>query len=249
MTDLRAEWCRLGVGFAVAAANGPVDLEVLILRSALEGPRDARLFWGAASWLNRYGTLVDGRRLRSELGRGPGSPVLAALIVASESSGLRGLLAKCQPFRKRRSLFDVMESTPVLRQKVENGALPAFLKWGLLLDEVSLNLDMVRPASWVLRGNRNLLVRAILGANLRADLLDTLLSASEPITASDLHRFHGRQYASVHAALSALALTNWVVRNQDGGRVLYSVPQDIREWLEHYPGAAAPAERQLTRAA
>ncbi|MBI3890447.1 MAG: hypothetical protein HY303_02840 [Candidatus Wallbacteria bacterium] len=249
MTELRSEWCRLGVGFAVEAAQGPVDPEELILRSASEGPRDARLFWGAASWLKRYGDLVDGRRLRRKLGKDAGSAVLAALVLASESIELKGLLERCQPLRKPRPLFEVMESTSVLREKVEKGALPEFRRWGLLVDEVSLNLDMLRPASWVLRQNRNLLVRALLGANLRADLLDTLLSAKAPLTASDLHRLHGRQYASVHASLSALALTNWVARRQDGNRLFYSVPQDIQDWLEHFPGAEPPAKRRLTRAA
>lgn len=248
MIELRAQWSRLGVGYTIEAAKEPVDLEGLILRTASVVSRDARLFWGAASWLKRYGELVDGRRLGRKLGKDVGSAHLAALVIASEAPALKGLLTKCRPLRKHRPLFDVMASSPVLRDKVEKGALPEFRRWGLLLDELSLNLDSLRPVSWVLRQNRGLLIRAVLGASLRAELFDTLLARAMPLTASELRRLHERQYASVHASLSALELTNWVSRRQEGNRILYWIPEDIRNWIEHFPGAQPPGKR-LSRAA
>lgn len=242
MTELRAEWTRLGVGFAGEPAASVIDLEELVLRSADESPRDPRLFWGAASWLARYGDLVDGRRLSWKLGRAKGRPELAALIVASRCHGLRGLLTRCARLPRPRPLFDIVASTPFLENRVRAGALPQFRDWGLLLDEVCLCPDAIRPLSWILRHNRNLLLRAVIGADLKAELLAALLNSSEPQTASELCRRQGRQYASVHAALHGLSVPGLVHASRDGNRVLYRVPSEVLEWLELFPGARSPGK-------
>lgn len=236
MGDPRSGWMRLGVGFVGEPSRGEVDLEELLLETARESPRDPRLFWGGASWLACYGELVDGRRLTARLEGGQGPAELAALVVASGASSLKGVLRKCGRRQPGSPLFEVEAENPVLRAKVKSGALEEFLQWGLWVDEKSLSLDAVRPSRWVLRENRNLLVRAVLGPGLRAELLNVLMEEGRGMTAAELQRLEGRQYASVHGALSSLWLGNLVTREVAGRRVVYRVPGEVRDWLWSHPG-------------
>ena len=235
---MRSCWIRLGVGFVGEPSRTEVDLEELLLETAKKGSKDSRLFWGAASWLACYGELVDGRRLATKLAGEDGAAELAALLVAGGASSLKGILQKCRRRRPASPLFDIDATNPVLKRKVKAGALTEFLEWGLWVDETSLCLDAVRPSKWVLRQNRNLLIRAVLGAGLRAELLNRLVEEERGVTAAELQRSEGRQYASVHGALSSLALANLVTREIVGRRVLYEVPGAVRDWLASHPGVA-----------
>ncbi len=232
---VRSQWIRLGVTFTESPSDSAVDLEESIISSLTELQRDPRLFWGIASWLHQYGSLVDGRRLSLRWNHRSTSPLLAALIVASRSPFLRPLLRCCRPFPSPRPLFLEMASHPVLLAKVRNGALPPFLKWGLLLDDWSLRPDAIRPRSWVFRQNPHLRLRAFMGADLRSEVFWTLSKSSRSLTASDIGRSLHRQYASVHATLAQLWVGGLLEKHGEGRRVMYTVPRKVLSWLEAWP--------------
>ena len=68
VSRLYAAWRRLGVNFSVASCPDMVEVEPLILATAAVAGADERLTICAISWLARYHSFVDGRRL-SELTR------------------------------------------------------------------------------------------------------------------------------------------------------------------------------------
>jgi hypothetical protein len=233
--SVRSQWVRLGVNFTDPPLPAGVDLEEALILSLAKIQEDPRLFWGIASWLHEYGSLVDGRRLSLIWSQRSTSPLLAALIVASRSPFLRSLLRCCRPFASPQPLFSEMASNPVLHNKVQKGALPQFLRWGILLDDWSLRLDAIRPRSWVFRHNPYLRLRALMGADLRSEVFWTISQARKALTASDLGRCLHRQYASVHATLAQLWVGGLLERQGEGRRVLYSVPKRVLFWLKTRP--------------
>jgi DNA-binding transcriptional ArsR family regulator len=228
------------------ASKSP-DVEALLVESLEQLRGDPRLFLGAATWLKVYGALVDGHqlvRLLEERKSATSSALLGALLTASTSPHLKGLLARCQPLLAEEILFDVMADNPILSSKVEAGALPEIRRWGLLVDDLTLKPDALRPSSWVLRMNPELQIRALLGANLRAAILNRLLQNPTPPSISHLARDLGRSYASVHAAVGALLAAGLVHQEAKGRAQLLRVPEDVSRWLFAYPAALTPKLRR-----
>lgn len=248
MADLRARWSRLGFSFGSEMAKTSPDLEALLVESLEHFRGDSRLFLGAATWLKSYGSLVDGHRLAQLLEERVTpltSAILGALLTAASSPHLKGLLARCQALETEELLFEVMATNPVLRSKVEAGAFPEIRRLGLLVDDLTLKPDALRPTSWVLRQNPELQVRALLGANLRASVLNHLLgSPTTSPSISRLARDLGRSYPSVHAAVGALLSAGLVHQEARGREQILSVPEDVSRWLSAYPAALAPRARR-----
>ena len=119
---LYAAWRRLGVNFSVASCTEGVEVEPLILATAAVASTDERLTICAISWLARYYSFVDGRRL-SELTRDFAPSVrsylgimLSLAIEAPDGAGraprYAAALAQCKPLRRPRALYDNVEALP-----------------------------------------------------------------------------------------------------------------------------------------
>lgn len=249
MNDLRAIWARLGFMFAVRPAEEEPDLEQAIVSALAVVRDDPRLFVGVATWLHRYGAFVDGHRVVAKLGSESSpetSAVLGALITASAAPSLRGLRARCEPLPQLEPLFRIMAS-PVLRNRVEQHALPEYEEWGFLVDTLELKSRALRPPSWVLRTNPTLLVRAVVGPGARAAVFDSVLRDGPPPSLAALARGLDRSYPSVHAAVGALVAAGLLERDSRGRAINVRVPEDVAVWLAEYPGAMKPARRQGER--
>jgi hypothetical protein len=245
MSEIRSRWTRLGYAFAMAPAEEPAELEATIVSSLPLVRDDARLFVGIATWLHRYGGLVDGHLLARALsGQGPREKaLLGALFAASSCPGLRGWQARWDPLPEEEILFSVMARNRVLRSKVEAGSLPRFRKWGFLVDEFALKPAALRPPSWVLRMNPELKLRAVLGPGLRAEVVSHLLRHGPADSVSALSRSLGRPYPTVHAAVSGLLALGQLSATTRGRSTAVEVPRDIAEWIDSFPGAQRAAER------
>jgi hypothetical protein len=127
----------------------------------------------------------------------------------------------------------VFAENPVLREKVREGALPTFRRWGLWQDDVSLRAGAVRPVSWVLARCPEFRSRAIFGANLEAEVLDLLLAL--PATVADLSEILETTYASVHDAAARLLARGWLRRTRAGRRQVLAVRDELRGWHAAFP--------------
>ena len=247
MTDLRPAWSRLGFSFGGEVASSASNLEAILVASLQQARGDSRLFLGAATWLHSYGFLVDGYDLVRRMGKTfspPHSSLLAVLVSASSSPHLKGLLAHCEALPEEEILFDVMQQNEILRTKVTSSAIPRIRQWGLLVDDLELKPDSLRPISWVLRMNPELRIRALLGANLRAAVLNRLLTGPPPSSLSSLARELDRSYPSVHAATGALLAAGLIHRETSGRAIRIHVPSEISDWLSSYPASVAPENRK-----
>jgi hypothetical protein len=83
---LAAQWIALGVSLPGDADRTLVDLEALIVMTALRGGAEPRLTDGALDWCVRYGTAINGGRLRAiaaEIGGDAGAVAGFAATVAA----------------------------------------------------------------------------------------------------------------------------------------------------------------------
>ncbi|HEX8392970.1 MAG TPA: hypothetical protein VF665_11480 [Longimicrobium sp.] len=241
---LSAQWARIGGGFTVAPHPEPVDVERLVSESAAAAPQDHRLFFVAATWLGVHHHLVDVRRLGRELEvlSGVASAAAGAMLSVANLAGgsprLESVARHCAPLAEPRPLFDRIGRSPVLREAAREGSHPAFTRWGLWNEDVSLKTDAVRPVRWILAHCPELRVRALLGAGLDAEIVRTVLDG--PRTVAAIARATGATYASAHEAAARLAARGILDAPAPAGRGVALSPA-IRAWLDAFPGALRPA--------
>ena len=228
-----AEWARLGVWLSVARADGSVDVEALVIRTARVARADERLFVGAATWLATYHGWVNGRRLAALMAKlrrsDPVASAVAGALLSLATAGarrlasgrateLKGAIGECRPLGRPRPFFTVMERFPAIRPQLRAGASPLYRRWGLWHDDESLKPTALRPSSWLLRRVPELRVRALVGPSLEADLVTRALTG--PLTARDLARATGVSYAAAHGAADRLVARGLVRRERAGARQL-----------------------------
>jgi len=222
---LYAAWRRLGVNFSVASCTDMVEVEPLILATATVAGADERLTTCAISWLARYHSFVDGRRL-SELTRDSTPSVrsylgimLSLAIEAPDGAGrapqYEAALAHCKPLRRPRALYDNIEALPAFRDWARTHSLPVYRRWGFWHDDVTLKLVSVHPLARILKVPE-LRARALCGPSIEAAFI---AHAMDRITnARSLSRDIGVSYAAAHAAVERLVGRGLLLRHRNGVR-------------------------------
>jgi len=171
---IAAAWARVGAYLSTPPADGPIDLEGLIVDTACVIPDDERLFVVAVSWLATYHGFVDGERLAvlaaaltDAAGSAEASAALGALLSwADELSGgtaeaLRAATARCRPISPPRPFFRVVREMPLVAAQVRRDALPRFAAWGFWHDGDAAKPEAVRPVAWIMARAPELCIRAL----------------------------------------------------------------------------------------
>ncbi|HEU4454939.1 MAG TPA: winged helix-turn-helix domain-containing protein [Longimicrobium sp.] len=247
---ISAEWARIGGGFTVEPARAAVDVEDLLVRSAVQAPADARLFAVAATWLSIHHHLVDMRRLGRMLEALEGMSSAAAgamLSVANEEARSARLAAAerhCRPLAEPRVFFEQTAASPVLSTFARDNALPVFARWGLWHDELSLKPDAVRPVGWILEHCPELRIRALLGAGLDGEIVEAL--RARPRSIAELAREAGTTYAATHEATARLVARGLVEHRRETGRTEMGIPAAVASWLDAFPDPS-PSRAARTR--
>ena len=122
---LAAQWVALGVPVTGPADDTFLDLEALVVATALVGRDEPRVYEGALDWCARYGTAVNAARLKvvaGEIGGDPAALAEFAALVAG-AGGPRWPVAggRSLPHQQRATM-----QVPDLRS-------PALLAWRLRL--------------------------------------------------------------------------------------------------------------------
>ena len=224
--NLMARWARAGVGFNTDPAEGPLDLERLLLDTARHGPASARLFTMAGTWLHHFSELVARHRLKRlaahEL-EWEARPVLGLLLdIAQQGTHPQRFAAitKILPAAETAEpLFEAEARTANLRARAERRASERSRRWGRWCAPLELKPDALRPAGWVLETNPEFLCRADWRGDLRASVL-AALTFDQGAGKSELAlaRAAGGSRAQVRQALASLEWTGRVRRHGDGHR-------------------------------
>lgn len=180
--QLLRDWRTLGVDVAVQPSARTPDLESVILRTAALMPDASRLFPIGFSWLATYQTLVARHRLARMADEIAGREHLAALGLLLDavrhetgSPHLTLAIGRCRPLGSAVALLR-SERDPVYLPIVEGEACRLSRKWGLLTPMPAVKTDAIRPINWVLKANPSLRARALLGGNLAASILATIVA-------------------------------------------------------------------------
>jgi len=200
---LASQWTALGGQLDGPAETAVVDLEALLAATARLGPGEPRIAEVAMAWSIRYGTAVNGARLRTVAAELGAAEVTAALAAAVRRAG-----------------------GPTWPLAGGSGAAGA---WDGIAPRSGLVVvrDLAGPARLVWR------LRAGFGVNARADVLAALLVSPAPLSVADLAartRFGKRTVAGAVADLALAGLAE-VERTGNTDRIRLADGTPLRAWL------------------
>ena len=213
--NLAPQWSRAGVLFNVppSRSRSPLDLEQLLVDTAVGCPADPRLFIAAVTWLSQYSTLVAAHRLK-RLALKQLEPedqaTLGLLVETGVEHGAQKYLRKILTTSLETSpepgpLFDVDRDWYADNIREESTALSR--QWGRWCQEVELKTDTLRSRKWILSKNPSFRERAIRKGDLRSSILETLRrDVDEAVCELELARLCDATPVAVRSALSELLL-------------------------------------------
>lgn len=176
MPTLRQKLAQMGMRFNEVVPNSNIDVEKTLLEGTEQGRKDPRIFWATLAWMTTYIDLVNISRFSNMLKHQGDQSVLGAMCeLAYQKNANRKFLAvrqRCYPKKNKEALFYKMAEMEVTRREVTNNALPLFLKWGFYCNYVNFMEGAICNRTEVLKRNQNLRLRALFGANSRADILN-----------------------------------------------------------------------------
>lgn len=213
--NLAPQWSRAGVLFNVppSLSRGPLDLEQLLVDTAVECPADPRLFIEAVAWLSQYSTCVAAHRLKRlalEQLEPEDQATLGLLIETAVEHGAQKYLRKIVTA----GLETAPEPGPLFKvdrdwftEDFEDDATDLSREWGRWCQEIELKPDTLRPADWILAKNPSFRERAVRKGDLRSSILETLQrDVDEAVSELELARLCDATPAAVRNALVELML-------------------------------------------
>jgi len=225
LDQLISRWTSLGAGFNASPIDGTLDLERLVLDTARNAHRMARLFVMSATWLHTYGDLIAKHRLkrliRDEL-EPEYQPVLGLLLdIAQQGTHpleFESIIKTLKPANQPRALFASSRKSPKLRVLSKRKASGISLKWNLWCQPIEFKDDAIRPASWLMRRHPEFVTRADFRGDLRASILASLRFDSDAgYSELRLAKLAGGSRAQLRSALGNLEMTGRVMtRKADG---------------------------------
>ena len=237
---LRQRFTQIGVRFNEVIPNCDINVEKTLLEGTKQGRKEPRIFWATLLWMITYVDLINVNRFLNMLGDCGDSAALGAICeLAYERNANRKFLAICQrccPQKNKDILFYKMAEMEVTRREVINNALPLFSRWGLYCNYVNFMEGAICNRAEVLRRNRNLRLRALFGANSRADVLNWLLS-NEAAHARKIARELSLSYQPVYTELHRLAADEVLAAKQIGNICVFSLTAPMRQWLTNFPAS------------
>lgn len=224
MSDLYKKWKKLGVGFAGAPeVRFFIDVEKLLMDTAKEGRVDSRLLFGMRGWLLNNHDLVNGQRLirliKQETKKGESTSVLGAVLdsVVREKprSALKNVLKYCKRNDQREFVFPRIAESKVLSRLNEEENHPVWESWNLISREMEEARGVLRRRSYVLRRNKNLLVRALIGNGVKAEILNYFLNRGKGNTL-EIAKAIGLSYEPVYSELQQFKDLQLIQEEQGG---------------------------------
>jgi len=234
---LQKFWKRIGFRFSCPASEEPVDVEQLIVDSIIAGRDEPVLVWALLTWLIHYADLVNIHRLLRMLNREIDFILGAVCDIALEHGAdakLKYVIRHCKPNQKPEILFNIMKQTTIATKNEFENSVPVFIKWGLYCSSISVKEDALFNRHYVLRNNYNLAIRAVFGANTKAEIF-TFLSVVPKAYVTQMVKEIKLYYQPVYSEVENL-LKNKLVEYEPVGRIkLVSLTKDARHFLKALP--------------
>lgn len=225
MSDLYKKWKKLGMGFAGAPEmRSPVDLELLLINTAKEGRNDSRLLFGMRGWLLYHHDLVNTQRLirliKEKIKKGEATSVLGAILDSvvrdKPRSALKNTLKYCRKNTAHEFVFPRISQSKVLSELNEQENHPVWKNWNLVSREMEDAKGAIRSRPYILRRNKNLLLRALIGNGVRAEILNYFINRGKG-NILEIAKTIGLSYEPVYSELQQFKDLN-LIQEEPGGR-------------------------------
>lgn len=241
MPTLRQKLTQIGLRFNEVIPNCDVDVEKTLLEGTKQGRKEPRIFWGTLLWMVSYIDMVNISRFSNMLkDYGDAAALGTVCELAYEKNANRKFLAirqRCYPKKNKEILFYKMAEMEVTKREVINNAIPLFLKWGFYCNYVNFMEGAICNRAEVLKRNQNLRLRALLGANSRADILNWLLFNKAAHARKIAHEI-SLSYQPVYTELHRLAADKILTEKQVGNIRIFSLTDPMKRWLIDAPLSA-----------
>jgi hypothetical protein len=228
------QWKRLGFCAGVEEFPHEVDVERLIAETTRIGREESRLFKALLTFLRDYGDVINIHRL-NQMFEYADVPVLgAALEIALEHGGsaaYKNVIKKCWGYDEPQLLAVGMEKYELFVESKMKNAKPEYLKWGLYETMVQFYNDAWRERKTVLQDNFNLRIRALIGPNLRAEILVALHSGLKTHI-KGIADAVGYAYAPVHLEITELVKNGIVDVEEYGKARVICLAKKVRKYLD-----------------
>lgn len=203
------QWSTLGVAGHAAPVSDKrlIDLEALILATSSIGRHDPRLFDEALDWCCAYGSLVNLHRLRILQHKGFGHE--AVLRGLADGVHARNKQQKWMIFQRSRKTFQASEPEALYMDQSQlsiRNPDPHFQEYGILKPKteprgMSRAPDPGHPA------NLMPVLRALMGADARVEVILCLAGGSAPAHATEIASSTGYSPRTVQALLQEMILS------------------------------------------
>ncbi len=233
--DCFKKWIKLGWGGEGKAFRGHVDLEKLIIETTHIGRVEGRLFKAMLTWVRDYHDLINVQRLLHYIQRAD-KPVLGAVCDIAIKNGadirLKTILKQCKPYKPAQVLFGNNDDWFIKNQK-EFGKKD-FKEWGLFCTALEFYDDAMYTKKYVLQHNPQLAIRALIGANIRSEILFELLNQTK-IHISALAKNIDYAYSAVYREIMNM-ISNEFISVETYGRVkVLSLNSGMVRFLRRIP--------------
>ena len=232
LDSLYYDCSNIGCGFVSKPRQDATDPESAIIRTTRLGRYNPRILWGAITWIRDNSDLVNPRKLEHRIPKGDPA-VLGAMLDIALANGadkaLKHILPECKPKNERELLFQGFIGNPLHSQMSVEKALPEWLKWGLYCYEIDF-LKIMFDRERILKHNKLLAIRAVVGPNVRAEILYYLYKNTRSY-ASELCRKIGFTYPTVYIESQRMASNGFLSSERIGKTILLSLAPKGRNLL------------------
>jgi len=231
------KWIRLGWAGTGDPFKGFVDPEKLIIETTHFGRYEGRLLKAMITWIRDFHDLINVQRLL-HFTKDADLPVLGAVFDIGVKNGanhrLQTVLKHCEQYSEPQVLFKNDDEFGVYAENQKEFGRKEYLKWGLYGTMIEFYDDAMLDRKVVLRKNPLLALRALIGPNIRSEILFELEHVTR-IHIRALARKIGYAYSAVYNEVMNMAANGFLTVEVYGRTRVLTMRNTMSVFLSKIP--------------
>jgi hypothetical protein len=231
------KWIRLGWAGTGDPYRGFVDPERLIVETTYIGRHEGRLFKAMITWIRDFHDLINVQRLLHFIGDAD-LPVLGAAFDLAVQNGadhrLQTVLKHCKPYDTPQVFFKNEDNFGVYAENQKEFGRKEYRKWGLYCTMAEFYDDAMLDRKTVLKKNPLLALRALIGPNIRSEILFELENKSR-IHIRALALKIGYAYSAVYNEVGSMATNGFLTVEVFGRTKVLTMKDSMASFLLKIP--------------
>lgn len=231
------KWIRLGWEGTGDPYKGFVDPERVIIETTHIGRHEGRLFKAMITWIRDFHDLINVQRLLHFIEDGD-LPVLGAAFDIAIQHGadhrLQTVLNHCKPYGEPQILFKNGDEFGVYADNQKEFGRQEYTKWGLYGTMIEFYDDAMLDRKKVLKKNPLLALRALIGPNIRSEILFELEHVTR-IHIRALAQKIGYAYSAVYNEVMSMAANGFLTVEVYGRTRVLTMRDTMSVFLSKIP--------------